>query len=101
LKILTLIAAGSFCVASQMCIANPVKMKAWDFVGTKFLVSVDWDANVVSAKLIANPAGLSGDTLEQSMQGAVYYGSEGSCRMSMAGRKRLGPKEVVGRLLCP
>jgi hypothetical protein len=101
MKIVSLLAAGLFCVFGQTAIAKPLKTKAWDVVGTTFIVSVDWDTNVVSAKLRSNPARLSGQALEQSMQKAVYYGSAVNCRMRATGRKSIGPNEIVGVLHCP
>jgi hypothetical protein len=101
MRILSLLAAGSFCVLGHAAVAKPLKTKAWDVVGTTFIVSVDWDTNVVSAKLRSNPAHLSGQALEQSMQMAVYYGSAVNCRMSETSRKSIGRNEIVGVLHCP
>jgi hypothetical protein len=101
MKTLTLLATISFCVAGHMSIAKPIKTRVWDRLGTTFIVSVDWETNVVSAKLRANPGHLSGDALEQSMQKAVYYGAGVDCQMGETGRKNQGGGEIVGALHCP
>jgi hypothetical protein len=101
MKILILLAAASLCLSAQSASAKPSKTKSWDALGTTFVVLVDWDTNSVSANLQANPARLSGDELEQSMQWAVYYSSAVGCRMRETGRKQAGKNVTVGHLHCP
>lgn len=101
MKGISLIAAGAVCFLNQVAIANPVRTEVADIYGTKFIVSVDWEANTVSAKLRANPTHLSGDALEQAMQNAVYFGAAVNCRMLAPGRKRFGQSEIMGVLHCP
>lgn len=101
MKVIALIAAGAVCFLGQVAAANPNTTKVADIKGTTFIVSVDWDTNTVTARLGANPARLSGDALEQSMQNAVYYGSAAGCRMQESGRKSPGQSETIGALHCP
>lgn len=101
MKVIALITVGAVCALTQAAAANPTRTRVADINGTTFIVSVDWDMNTVSAKLRANPANLSGEALERSMQNAVYYGSAVDCRMQAAGRKRLGQGEIIGALHCP
>ena len=89
------------CLAGQQASADPVKTKTWDVLGTTFIVTVDWDTSVVVADLRRNPAGLSGERLEQSMQNAVYYSSAAGCRMNESGRVLTMKSKAVGVLVCP
>ena len=100
MKITALIAAGAICILGQAVAAKPIRTEIADIRGTRFIVSVNWDTNTVTARLGANPASLSGDALELSMQNAVYYGSAVDCRMQESGRKLLGKNEIIGALHC-
>ncbi len=101
MRIMTLIATGAFGIFAETANARPLITKVWDVVGTTYIVTVDWDTNFVSTKRRSNPARLSGDALEKSMQKAVQYSSAVNCRMSDHGRKSIGRNEIVGVLNCP
>lgn len=81
--------------------AKTIKTLVKDPRGTTFVVMVDWDTKTVTARLRANPAQLTGDALEVSLQNAVYYGSAVNCRMLHSGRKIVGTNNTTGILYCP
>lgn len=101
MKVLIALIACFQLLAAGPALAKPLRTKFWDAVGTRFLVSVDWEARLVVARLKANPADLSEAALEHSMQLAVYYGSAAGCQMRKSDRRQNGPDETVGLLDCP
>lgn len=100
MKVIALLAATAFSAFCHAATANQIKTKVTDTKGTTFVVLVNWETKVVSARLQANPAGLHGNALWQSMQNAVYYGSAAECSMQETGAKRPSPNEVTGSLRC-
>src|SRR5690606_34536463 len=87
-------------VAALPGYAQSVKTRTQDVYGTKFVVVVDWDHELVTVKLRANPAHLSGAAFEHALQNAVYYGSAVNCRLLDHGRVTSG-HEISGSLHCP
>lgn len=100
MKVIALLAASAVSIFSHAATANQIRTKVTDISGTTFIVFVDWDTNIVTARLQANPAGLLGNALWQSLQNAVYYGSAADCSMQESGAKLRGPNEVTGNLHC-
>lgn len=100
MKISTCLFAATLMIAAERGNAQTVKTWVKDIHGTTFVVLVDWDHELVSVKLRANPTHLSGAALEDALQKAVYYGAAVNCRMADSGRNTAG-RQISGTLSCP
>lgn len=100
MKSLITLVATSVLFFAGVAEANPYRTLARDMQGTTFIITVDWENELVSADLRRNPANLDDAAIERKLQLAVSFGSSVTCGMKSEGRKAISPSKVQGKLDC-
>lgn len=100
MKFTVLIAAAALVASTVVADAKPYRTLVRDMQGTTFIITVDFETNVVRADLRRNPAKLAGADLERQLQVAVGFGSSMTCGIKKEGREKLSKSEIQGTLHC-
>jgi hypothetical protein len=102
MKIFGVLTALAVTFMGQAVLAKTINTRTTDTNGTSFLISIDWDARVVTARLFMTPSSNSEASQLDALQSAVYYSSAAGCYMRNRQMKiSQGRKEITGALECP